>query len=126
MLMAELVHRHIGDAARVGALKSAERAQLRRFAGRSALAVLAAFALVVAIGWLEQSEQRAVLALPQATRVRIYKKSLNDMTALCGSLATADSFTARCREKAAFLAQFPECHRDCRTLIEAYLPKPVR
>jgi uncharacterized protein (DUF849 family) len=127
--VAELAHRHpLRDAQSIGRdIRQDIRKDIRATPMlRAMLAAVLILAAAAVVAWWAGSEQRALLALPGTTRFRIYKRSFNDMTALCGSLATANSFTARCREKATFLAQFPECESECRILIDPYLPKPTR
>jgi hypothetical protein len=90
------------------------------------VAVLFVLATFAAAEWWGDGEERALLALPASRRVELYQRSVDDMDALCGTPELSDPFAARCRDKATFLARFPECGRDCRTLIEPYLPKPTR
>ena len=93
---------------------------------RATVGVLLAVLLAAAWAWWDTREQRALLALPPALRSEIYANNIEDMRVLCDSPATPEAFAARCTEKAGFLAQFPECDDECRTLIGPYLPKPTR
>ncbi len=100
-------------------------APLSTLAGLLAV-ILIVLAMVAAAEWWGDGEQRALLALPPESRERIYRRSLDDMAALCELPDVPDPFAERCRDKAVFLSRFPECREDCRALIDPYLPKPTR
>jgi hypothetical protein len=100
--------------------------EFRRPVAKAVAMAAAVVAMAFVWAWWARYEQRALLSLPVEERVRIYERSLDSMRVLCGNPKVTGAFQSRCREQALFLAEFPECGADCRTLLENFLPRPTR
>lgn len=91
----------------------------------AAAALLILFVLVPLAVWRDRAH-RQVLSIHPAERTRIVRHELDAMRALCPPRQTSDAFLAHCRERAVFVADFPECTAECRSVIQPFLPAPAR
>ena len=87
------------------------------------LLVLAPLVLWLCAGGTERG---ALQALPPVDRQTIFVRELETFRALCGPARRTDALEDRCRERAGFLLEFPECGRDCRAQVEAYVRAATR
>jgi cytochrome b pre-mRNA-processing protein 3 len=90
--------------------------------GAVALLVVAAGFLLV---WIDQSEMRAIRALPADRRAALYRRTLEDLESVCGTSHASD-LDGHCREQARFILTFPECDEACTRLARWQLDGPTR
>lgn len=91
--------------------------------------VAAVLLLAGALGfwvWVEGAERRVVRSLAPAARAELYGREFGAFTELCGRGRRPDALEARCRERAEYLLQFPECDSSCQELTRSHLPKGTR
>lgn len=85
--------------------------------------------ILAAIGfvwiWNLRGEERAIRALPQAERQSLYRRTLEDLRAVCGPSHGGD-LSAHCRRQARFILQFPDCDDACQSLARKQLDMPTR
>jgi cytochrome b pre-mRNA-processing protein 3 len=73
-----------------------------------------------------RTERDALQALPPAERKVLFSRELDNFRTLCGPARRSDALEDRCRERAGFLLDFPECDARCRALVQPHLPGPTR
>ena len=91
------------------------RAQVRWTAALLVLAAALTF-------WLsyQRAERRAVAELQPTERRDVYARELENLRALCPPLADG-GLSELCRERAAFILEFPECDAACQGLARSHL-----
>jgi hypothetical protein len=93
--------------------------------------LVASMALIVAAGalllwiWSQQSEKRAIQALPDAERNSLYRRTLEDLQSVC-AVGHASDLDEHCARQARFILQFPECEEACRELARRQQRIPTR
>ncbi len=90
----------------------------------SMVLIVVAGALLLWI-WSQQSEKRAIQALPVAERQSLYRRTLEDLQSVCASRHASD-LDRHCERQARFILQFPECDDGCRRLAQRQLRMPTR
>ena len=79
------------------------------------MVILALTAAIATWLWIEGAEERALSDLPVSERRSIYARELENLRALCAPLVSGD-LSKRCRERAAFVLEFPECDSSCQEI----------
>ncbi len=87
-----------------------------------ALVLLAAVLLVVAWGWLRNSDSRALASMDPDLRRELFERSRAEAEVLC----TRRELAGECRTRLEFLERFPECDTRCRDLVARQLRRPTR
>lgn len=101
----------------------------RSVSGRCWLTV--SVALLVAAGalllwiWSQQSEKRAIQALPEVERRSLFGRTIEDLRSVCAT-GHAGDLEEHCSRQGRFILQFPECDEDCRELARRLLRMPTR
>lgn len=86
--------------------------------------IAAAGALLLWI-WSQQSEKRAIEALPEVERQSLYRRTLEDLQSVCAASHASD-LDEHCARQGRFILQFPECDEACRGLARRQLRMPTR
>jgi hypothetical protein len=91
------------------------------------LALLVLFiAFMVALFIRRPLEERATIrSMPEPARRATFEKELAAFQSLCLD-GPGNQLAARCRERADFLQQFPECDEACRTQTDRFLAHSAR
>ncbi len=76
--------------------------------------------------WQGTAEHRAVHRLPPEDRAAVFRREFDAFHALCGQGPRGDALQARCKEKAEFILEFPECDARCQELARSHVPKATR
>ncbi len=82
------------------------------------LAAAGLSALIALSLWLDGRERQALVAMPAAERVELYRRTLQDLEH-CARPGAPVAFHARCVESATLILRFPECDRRCQALAHA-------
>ena len=75
--------------------------------------------------WSQQSEKRAIQALPDVERAALYQRTLEDLQSVCVTSHASD-LDEHCARQGRFILQFPECDEACRELAQRQLGMPTR
>jgi hypothetical protein len=89
---------------------------------RAAAILLLASGVLALWAWRQGAQRRAISDLPTDKRAELYRSELDAFRSLCGQGPRTDALERRCREKAEFLLQFPECDQGCEQLARTHLP----
>jgi cytochrome b pre-mRNA-processing protein 3 len=84
--------------------------------------VLAALVLITLWFWQTRAEPRAVARLRADERAQIYRREMENFQTLCGQGPRNDVLENRCKQRADFILQFPECDVACQQLARAHMP----
>jgi hypothetical protein len=82
---------------------------------------LVAAALGLLLHLRSSSPGLALRDLPEPERRVLFRQELESFRTLCGDGPRRDALEGRCREKALFLVQFPECDESCEALARGHL-----
>jgi hypothetical protein len=91
----------------------------------SAIALLLAGGAAL-LSWQSATEQRAVHRLSTSDRAEVFRREFDAFHTLCGQGPRRDALQTRCKEKAEFILEFPECDPSCRELARSHIPKATR
>ncbi len=93
---------------------------------RKLLVVLVAVAILgaaIAYFWSQTEETRALMALPEAERVGLYWRTLENLKIICDP-APGRSFRDFCRAQASLVLEFPDCDAACHDIARRHLSLP--
>jgi hypothetical protein len=103
-----------------------EQKLIRRKRQLQVLVLVLFIAFVVALllrGPLQERE--TIRSMPEPERRAAFDKEMAAFKALCIE-GPGSQLDARCRERAEFLEQFPECDQSCRALTGRFVPQGAR
>ena len=72
-------------------------------------------ALLLVWIWIRGAEDRAVREMAPADRAALYRRTIDDLRAVCG-VRRAEHLAGHCEDQARFALKFPECDEACARL----------
>jgi hypothetical protein len=81
----------------------------------------------ILIWWLGTADTREIQALPDAQRIPLYLRTMENLTTVCDPAASR-SMRVFCHNEAALALRFRECDSDpkCQEVARRHLPQPRR
>jgi hypothetical protein len=76
--------------------------------------------------WQTAAERHSIRDMPPAQRHAAYESAMQTFRTLCVGPEASPALSARCREQASLVRQFPECDAACRDLLDWYRTEPHR
>ena len=90
--------------------------------------VLVALFIAIVAGFLlrrRAPEEKTIDSMSESERRAIYDKEIAAFRALCIE-GPGSEIPGRCRDRAEFLRQFPECDESCRSQTDRFTSYPTR